>query len=177
MEFPDKQLTQSKTISMIPVCLWPFHCPENWMFQWKFYFCIRRMNNVKKKGKMFTGWIIIGFALLFYIAVTWEDLINGDFLTKGNVFMLVIILAGIFRLFTWRNDEKAKQDELGKYIVNKSSVIGYRILTTLLFFLWITDRFLYNHSNEFGNLFLFLGFCISIILLPIIQLFISRYYH
>jgi nicotinamide riboside transporter PnuC len=135
------------------------------------------MNKVEKKGKMLTiGWITIGFALLFYITVTWEDLINGDFLSKGNVLMLVIILAALFKLFTWRNDEKAKQDELGKHIVNKSSVIGYRILTTLLFFLWITDRFLYNHSNEFGNLFLFVGFCMSVILLPIIQLIISRKY-
>ncbi|WP_404452100.1 hypothetical protein LG329_17380 [Virgibacillus necropolis] len=90
--------------------------------------------------------------------------------------MFVILLGGSFQLFTWRNDERAKKDEMGRQIVSRSSVISYRILTAALFVLWLVDRKLYHPNNEFGNEFLFIGLCLSLVLLPVSQFIASRKY-
>lgn len=129
-----------------------------------------------KKSFYVQGWILLCIAVILFIIVTWTDVQTGNFLSKGNLLMLVILLGGGLQLFTWRNDERAKKDEMGKHIAYRSSLLSYRILVVALFALWLIDRYLYNRTNEFGNEMLFTGFCISLIILPAYQFILSKRY-
>lgn len=140
------------------------------------YLLIKRMVSEMKKTFYAQGWILLCIAFILFIIVTWTDVQTGNFLSKGNLLMLVILLGGGLQLFTWRNDERAKKDEMGKHIVYRSSLLSYRILVVALFALWLIDRHLYNRTNEFGNEMLFTGFCISLIILPAYQFILSKRY-
>ena len=129
-----------------------------------------------KKTFFVQGWMFLCIAVILFLILTWSDLQTGDFLSKGNLLMLVILLGGGFQLFTWRNDERAKKDEMGKQISYRSSLLSYRMLTIVLFALWLIDRQLYNRTNEFGNEMLFTGFCISLVILPVFQFILSKRY-
>src|SRR5690554_6951024 len=105
-----------------------------------YFFMKRSVIRIMKKNKnknLRYGWAVFGFMIVFYIVLTWSELMNGEFFSKGNMLMLVIMLGGGFQLLTWRNDERAKKDEMGKHIVYRSTVLSYRILTAALFVLWL----------------------------------------
>jgi len=130
---------------------------------------------MEKKGFLTVGaFVLLGFVV--YAIFIWSDLQSGQFLTKGSLLMLAILIGGGIQLYTWRNDERAKKDERGKHIVQQSSVWGYRIMTVALFILWFMDRRMYHSENEFGNPFLFVALCLALILLPMLQLITSRRY-
>ncbi|CAM3765850.1 hypothetical protein COLU111180_07400 [Cohnella lubricantis] len=121
-------------------------------------------------------WAIFLLGITLYVILIWSDLQSGQFLTKGNLLMMAILIGGGFQLYTWRNDDRAKKDERGRLIIQQSSVLSYRILTIALFVLWVIDRRMYHPDNELGNTFLFIALCLSLVLSPLLQLVTARRY-
>lgn len=130
-----------------------------------------------ERKRYFSVGVMALIGLVLYVVLIWSDLRSGQFLTKGNLLMLAILISGGFQLYTWRNDERAKKDERGRQIVQQSSVASYRILTLALFVLWFADRRMYHPDNEFGSPFLFAALCLALVLSPLLQLITSRKYH
>lgn len=130
---------------------------------------------MRNKGYL-PNWAIIAAGALLYVLLIWSDLRAGEFLAKGNLLMLVILIGGGLQLYTWNHDDRAKKDERGRHIAQRSSVLGYRILTVALVVFWFIDRSLYHPESEFGNLFLFAALCLALILSPLLQFITSRRY-
>lgn len=115
-----------------------------------------------------TALIVIGYTI--YKVVTGKEIGLNEIVVSGTVIMMFL------SALTWgndRDDDGIRQDEeLGQIIKEKSSKIGYFVLTLFIFLAVAAEKIMYDTTNMF--LLLLLG--LSMVTLPLIEFFVAKKY-
>ncbi|MEY8348123.1 hypothetical protein AALF16_07355 [Bacillus cereus] len=115
-------------------------------------------------------------AILIY--GTYKYVTEGTML-GGTIFGGSLIFSYLLNHITWGDPNgvsKESQDEMGQHITYKSFKIGYFVLVIIMFTLLIwSEGFssLYSLDNV-QNLPLFIALCSSFIVIPLVELIISK---
>ncbi|WP_051330792.1 hypothetical protein [Aneurinibacillus terranovensis] len=130
----------------------------------------------KRLGSKFYISLGLGIVLLYMVGSAIMNVISGKPVTTSDLISIATLLMFFMRFITWGMDRKAEMDEMGRRINYQSAKISYFLLIVILFILWIMDRLVFVRKDDLGNMTLFFALCISLVLLPTVEFFLSRRY-
>ncbi|MFT0802477.1 hypothetical protein VSK91_13000 [Bacillus swezeyi] len=122
------------------------------------------------------GSVISGIAALIVIGFTIYKIIVGKDVGFNEVMSMGALLMIFFSAITWGTKEEQdgilQEEELGQRITEKSSKVGYFLLTLFIFGAVVADQFI----NGTMNIFLLLLLGLSMITLPFIEFLVAKKY-
>ncbi|KAA6453477.1 hypothetical protein [Bacillus swezeyi] len=122
------------------------------------------------------GSVISGIAALIVIGFTIYKIIVGKDVGFNEVMSMGALLMIFFSAITWGTKEEQdgilQEEELGQRITEKSSKVGYFLLTFFIFGAVVADQFI----NGTMNIFLLLLLGLSMITLPFIEFLVAKKY-
>ncbi|MGN9866192.1 hypothetical protein [Bacillus swezeyi] len=122
------------------------------------------------------GSVISGIAVLIVIGFTIYKIIVGKDVGFNEVMSMGALLMIFFSAITWGTKEEQdgilQEEELGQRITEKSSKVGYFLLTFFIFGAVVADQFI----NGTMNIFLLLLLGLSMITLPFIEFLVAKKY-
>ena len=120
--------------------------------------------------------ILFGLATLLVIGFTIYKITVGKDVGFNEVMVISVLLMMFLSTLTWGTKEGKdgilQDEELGQKITEKSSKIGYYLLTLFILVAVAADNFI----NETINIFLLLLLGLSMITLPLIEFFVAKRY-
>lgn len=122
------------------------------------------------------GAIMYGLGIMIVVGFTIYKLVSGSDIGFNEIITIGVLLMGFLSVITWRSkgekDGIQQDEELGQKITEKSSKIGYFVLT---FFIIIAVG-LDSYFNETSNIFLLLLLGLSMVILPFVEfLYVRRF--
>ena len=127
---------------------------------------------VKKFGSILFGLASIGVLMYSIFKVA-----QGDQIGFNEVFTFSLLLMMFLSSLTWGNksedDGILQEEELGQKITEKSSKIGYLILTVLIIFVIGIERAI----TGVNSIYLIVVLGLAMITLPIVEFIVSRKYN
>ena len=122
------------------------------------------------------GSILFGLATLLVVGFTIYKITVGKDVGLNEVMTISILLMMFLSTLTWGTKEGKdgilQDEELGQKITEKSSKIGYYLLTLFILVAVAADNFI----NGTINIFLLLLLGLSMITLPLIEFFVAKKY-
>lgn len=120
--------------------------------------------------------ILFGLATLLVVGFTIYKITVGKDVGLSEVSTISILLMMFLSTLTWGTKEGKdgilQDEELGRKITEKSSKIGYYLLTLFILVAVAADNFV----NGTINIFLLLLLALSMITLPLIEFFVAKRY-
>ena len=120
--------------------------------------------------------VIFGLATLLVVGFTIYKITVGKDVGFNEVITIGVLLMMFLSTLTWGTKEEKdgilQDEELGQKITEKSSKIGYYLLTLFILGAVAADNFV----NETINIFLLLLLGLSMITLPLIEFFVAKRY-
>ena len=120
--------------------------------------------------------ILFGLATLLVVGFTIYKITVGKDVGLNEVITISVLLMMFLSTLTWGTKEGKdgilQDEELGRKITEKSSKIGYYLLTFFILIAVAADNFI----NETINIFLLLLLGLSMITLPLIEFFVAKRY-
>ena len=120
--------------------------------------------------------ILFGLATLLVIGFTIYKITVGKDVGLNEVITISVLLMMFLSTLTWGTKEGKdgilQDEELGQKITEKSSKIGYYLLTLFILVAVAADNFI----NETINIFLLLLLGLSMIILPLIEFLVAKRY-
>ncbi|KAB7665607.1 hypothetical protein [Bacillus sp. B1-b2] len=122
------------------------------------------------------GAIMYGLGIMIVVGFTIYKLVSGSDIGFNEIITIGVLLMGFLSVITWgskgEKDGIQQDEELGQKITEKSSKIGYFVLT---FFIIIAVG-LDSYFNETSNIFLLLLLGLSMVILPFVEfLYVRRF--
>ena len=122
------------------------------------------------------GTIIFGCASLIAIGYAVYKYSQGDAIGFNEIIPICLLIMMFLSGLTWgkkpEDDGFLQEEELGQKITEKSSKIGYLILTVLILFVIVIERAITGENSIY--LIIVLG--LAMITLPLVEFFVSRKY-
>ena len=129
------------------------------------------MMSVKKIGT-----IIFGCASLIAIGYAVYKYSQGDAIGFNEIIPICLLIMMFLSGLTWgkkpEDDGILQEEELGQKITEKSSKIGYLILTVLILLVTGIERAI----TGVNTIYLIVVLGLAMIILPLVEFFISRKY-
>ena len=123
------------------------------------------------------GTIIFGCASLIAIGYTVYKYSQGNGIGFNEIFLICVLVMMFLSGLTWgkkpEDDGILQEEELGKKIIEKSSKIGYLILTVIIIAVIGIERAITGVNSIY--LLIVLGF--ALLTLPLVEFFVSRKYN
>lgn len=120
------------------------------------------------------GAIMYGLGIMIVVGFTIYKLVSGSDIGFNEIITIGVLLMGFLSVITWgskgEKDGIQQDEELGQKITEKSSKIGYFVLT---FFIIIAVG-LDFYFNETSNIFLLLLLGLSMVILPFVEFLYAR---
>jgi|OM-RGC.v1.027318308 nicotinamide riboside transporter PnuC len=126
---------------------------------------------VIKKVKLVTC-IIISLVILGYTFYKW---LANEHIGKNELFSITFILSTLFSTLTWsptRQEGITEDEELGRYIILRSTKISYFVLVFSILIIFIIEELVF----KIENMALLLVLCLSLIILPCTEYLIAKKY-
>ncbi|ACV61760.1 hypothetical protein Dtox_0856 [Desulfofarcimen acetoxidans DSM 771] len=124
-----------------------------------------------KKVKLVTC-IIISLVILGYTFYKW---LANEHIGKNELFSITFILSTLFSTLTWsptRQEGITEDEELGRYIILRSTKISYFVLVFSILIIFIIEELVF----KIENMALLLVLCLSLIILPCTEYLIAKKY-
>lgn len=122
------------------------------------------------------GTIIFGSVTLITIGYAVYKYLKGDAIGFNEILPICLLIMMFLSGLTWgkkpEDDGILQEEELGQKITEKSSKIGYLILTVLILFVIGIERAITGENSIY--LIVVLG--LAMITLPLVEFFVSRKY-
>lgn len=122
------------------------------------------------------GTIIFGCASLIAIGYAVNKYSQGDDIGFNEIFPICLLIMMFLSGLTWgkkpEDDGILQEEELGQKITEKSSKIGYLILTVLILLVTGIERAI----TGVNSIYLIVVLGLAMITLPLVEFFVSRKY-
>lgn len=122
------------------------------------------------------GTIIFGCATLIAIGYAVHKYLQGGDIGFNEIFTICLLIMMFLSGLTWgkkpEDDGILQEEELGQKITEKSSKIGYLILTVLILLVTGIERAI----TGVNSIYLIVVLGLAMITLPLVEFFVSRKY-
>ncbi|KFN02936.1 hypothetical protein D0U04_29530 [Bacillus clarus] len=125
--------------------------------------------------------IVIVLSLIGVLAHGVYKYMTEGTMLGGTIFTSALILSYLINHITWGDPNgvsEESQDEMGQQITYKSFKIGYFVLMCVMFILLIwSEGFYMDYTlDQVNNLPLFIALCASFLIIPLVELIVSKRY-